>query len=92
MGLSNGGIVKHKELENKINGMNNLVELHLHLDGALSIDNCRKLAKIQNIDIPEDDDAIFRMMTVSPGCRDLNEFLTKFEFPLSLLQTYEGIR
>ena len=29
---------------------------------------------------------------VSPNCHDLNEFLTKFEFPGSLLQTTEGIK
>ena len=79
------------ELNNKIDKMNNLVELHLHLDGALSIDNCKKIAKIQNIDIP-DDDEISKMMVVRNDCNDLNEFLTKFEFPLSLLQAPEGIR
>ena len=31
-------------------------------------------------------------MTVKDGCRDLNEFLTKFAFPMSLLQTSEGIK
>ena len=72
--------------------MNNLVELHLHLDGALSIDNCRKLAKLQNIDIPENDDELRNILMVSKDCHDLNEFLTKFEFPLTLLQTKEGIR
>lgn len=78
------------ELNQKIDKMNNLVELHLHLDGALSIDNCKKIAKIQNINIP-DDNKISKMMTVSEGCNDLNEFLTKFDFALSLLQTPEGI-
>jgi adenosine deaminase len=69
--------------------MNNLVELHLHLDGALSIDNCKKIAEIQGIDIPGDVE-ISNMM-ISKNNSDLNEFLTKFEFPLSLLQTKEGI-
>ena len=79
------------ELNDKINKMNNLVELHLHLDGALSIDNCKKIAKIQNIDLPNDNE-ILKMMMVSDGCKDLNDFLSKFKFPLSLLQTYEGIK
>ena len=81
-----------EEIKNKINKMKNLVELHLHLDGALSINNCRKLAEIQDIDIPKDDNVIHNMMTVSSDCHDLNEFLTKFEFPLSLLQTTDGIK
>ncbi len=80
------------ELMNRINEMKNLVELHLHLDGALSIDNCRKLARIQGIDIPKDDNEIRNLMMVSSDCHDLNEFLTKFEFPLSLLQTTDGIK
>ncbi len=80
------------ELKNKINNMNNLVELHIHLDGALSINNCKELAAIQNIDIPTDDNVIRGMMEVPPGCRDLNEFLTKFDFSGSLLQTEVGIK
>ena len=82
----------NEELINKIKNMNNLVELHIHLDGALSIDNCKKLAAIQNIDIPSDDNVIREMMEVPPGCRDLNEFLTKFDFSCSLLQTAIGIK
>ena len=77
---------------NKIDKMNNLVELHLHLDGALSIDNCRKLAKLQNIAIPENDNELHNILMVPSDCHDLNEFLTKFEFPLTLLQTKEGIK
>ena len=79
-------------INEQIDNMNNLVDLHLHLDGALSIYNCRKLAALQNIDIPEDDNVLRDMLMVSPDCRDLNEFLTKFEFPGRLLQTTEGIK
>ena len=68
------------------------MELHLHLDGALSINNCRRLAAIQNIDIPSDDNILRDLLMAPPDCHDLNEFLTKFEFPGSLLQTYEGIK
>ena len=82
----------NKVLKKKIDKMNNLIELHLHLDGALSISNCRRLAKIQNIDIPEDDNEIYNIVMVKTGGLDLNKFLTKFEFSLSLLQTLDGIR
>ena len=75
-----------------IDEMNNLVELHLHLDGALSIENCKKIAELQNISIPDNDDVLHNMIMVSPDCHDLNEFLTKFEFPVSLLQTEIGIK
>lgn len=78
-------------MNEKIDSMKNLVELHIHLDGALSVDNCKKLASIQGIDIPSDEE-IFNLLTVSSDCHDLNEFLTKFEFPLTLLQSSLGIK
>ena len=36
-----GNDMNNIELNDKIDKMNNLVELHLHLDGALSINNCK---------------------------------------------------
>ena len=77
-------------INEKIENMNNLVELHLHLDGALSLDNCKKLAKIQNIDISNDEEILNFITVKEKG--SLNEFLDKFEFSLSLLQTPEGIK
>ena len=68
-----------------------LVELHIHLDGALSVGNCRRLAELQGIQIPESDGELKELLTVMPDCRDLNQFLEKFAFPCSLLQTAEGI-
>lgn len=70
--------------------LNCLIDLHLHLDGAISMDSARKLAALQNISIPEDDDELRTMMTVDPDCKDLNQFLEKFAFPCSLIQTPEG--
>ncbi len=78
------------DILNKIDNMNNLVELHMHLDGAISVNNAKKLASLQNINIPSDDE-ILSLMQVSKDCHDLNEFLTKFDFPLSLMQTTIGI-
>lgn len=78
-------------MNEKIDSMKNLVELHIHLDGALSVDNCKKLASIQGINIPSDEE-VLNLLTVSPDCHDLNEFLTRFEFPLTLLQSSDGIK
>ncbi|MDO4531928.1 MAG: adenosine deaminase [Bacillota bacterium] len=72
----------------KIYGM---IDLHLHLDGSLSVDSVRKLAALQNMEIPQEEDALRRMLQVREGCRDLNEYLEKFAFPCSLMQTKEGI-
>lgn len=64
-----------------------LIDLHLHLDGSLSLDSVRELAAMQRIEIEKDDTALLQKLQVSPTCRDLNEYLEKFDFPCSLLQT-----
>lgn len=79
------------DILNKIDNMDNLVELHMHLDGAISVDNAKKLASLQGMDLPSDEEVI-KLMQVSKDCHDLNEFLTKFDFPLSLMQTKESIK
>ena len=68
------------------------IDLHLHLDGSLSLVSVRRLAEIQNITVPESDDEVKRLLSVSADCRDLNEYLEKFAFPGTLLQTREGLR
>lgn len=68
-----------------------MIELHLHLDGAISLQSAKQLAQIQNIEIPASDEELLAKMRVSPNCKDLNEFLDKFSFPCSLIQTKEGI-
>lgn len=66
------------------------IDLHLHLDGSLSLNTVKKLAKMQGIELPCDE-KLRKMLTVSEGCKDLGEYLTKFDFPLSLLQTREAV-
>lgn len=73
-----------------LNGKQCLIDLHLHLDGSLSIASVKKLAALQSIPLPEDD-LLHSILSVGPECRDLNEYLEKFDYPLSLLQTSEGI-
>ncbi|MBQ7895877.1 MAG: adenosine deaminase [Oscillospiraceae bacterium] len=67
-----------------------LMDLHLHLDGSQPLSSIKELAAMQNISIPEDDEPI-KLIRVSPDCRDLTEYLEKFAFPLSLMQTEEAI-
>lgn len=71
---------------------NCLVDLHLHLDGALSLESVKELATIQEIEIPNSDEEILHRIRVSKDCQSLNEFLKKFTFPCSLLQTEIGIK
>ena len=64
-----------------------LIDLHLHLDGSLSLDSVRELAAMEGIEIETADQALLKKLQVSPDCRDLNEYLEKFDFPCALLQT-----
>ena len=64
-----------------------LIDLHLHLDGSLSLSSVRELAPMQNIEIEKDDAKLLQKLQVSPECKDLNEYLEKFDFPCFLLQT-----
>ena len=68
-----------------------LIDLHLHLDGSLSLESVRDLAKMQNIPVEPDDEKLLKMLQVGPDCKDLNEYLEKFAFPGSLLQKPEAI-
>lgn len=68
-----------------------LIDLHLHLDGSLSLESAKELAEMQEIEIPDSDEELREMLQVSEDCRDLNEYLEKFDFPCSLLQTEEAI-
>lgn len=67
------------------------IDLHLHLDGSLSLKTVRRLADEQNISLPEDDAELLGMLQVGPDCRDLNQYLEKFDLTCSLMQTKEAI-
>lgn len=67
-----------------------MIDLHVHLDGSLSFDMVRKLAKLQNMKQYEDEEMISKMVAPK-DCSDLNDYLTKFDYPLELLQTKEAL-
>lgn len=74
-----------------LNHFKSYIDLHLHLDGSLSMKTIKQLAKGQGIELPEDS-ILQEMIQVSGECRDLNTYLEKFQFPLSLLQTKDALR
>ena len=68
-----------------------MIDLHLHLDGSLSISDARYLAALCGTALPEDEGDVCRLMTVSEDCGSLSEYLEKFTLPLSLLATQEAL-
>lgn len=60
-----------------------MIDLHLHLDGSLSEDDYRVLAHLNGVTLGDDFPACIH---VDPNCSNLNEYLTKFDLPLKLLQ------
>ncbi|MGM9971057.1 MAG: adenosine deaminase [Anaeroplasmataceae bacterium] len=67
------------------------LDLHLHLDGSLSINNVKGLMKLNNIECNYSDNELFNILSVGDNCKDLNEYLLKFDFPCQLLQTKDSI-
>lgn len=75
-----------------IDALTCLTDLHLHLDGAISPQSARVLAQMQGIALPEDDGELLSLLSLSGNCSDLEEFLSVFAFPCSLLRTEDAIR
>lgn len=73
--------------------MNTFIELHLHLDGAITVEIAKRLAALQKIALPfSSDRELLAALSVPEECGSLNDFLACFDLPLSLLQTPEGLR
>lgn len=60
------------------------IELHLHLDGAVSIKLASQLTGINENELKE-------KMIAPDKCQNLSEYLTKFSFPCSIMQTKENL-
>lgn len=67
------------------------IDLHLHLDGAVTSDIAKRLADMQGIELPAEGEELEKLLSVGDDCKDLNEFLECFELPLKLLQTAEAL-
>ena len=70
------------------------VDLHLHLDGSLSVATARALSRLGQGEVDElSDEEIFGLLSVGDAgtCGDLNLYLAKFNLPLALLQTAEQL-
>ncbi len=68
------------------------IDLHVHLDGAITSEIAKRLARLQNIELPaQDGEELESLLRVPDSCTSLNDFLACFALPVSLMQTYEGL-
>lgn len=66
-----------------------LVDLHLHLDGSLSIDDAIYMAAVENISLPAERSEIKKLLVCPEHCESLNEYLKCFKLPESIMQSRE---
>jgi len=68
------------------------IDLHVHLDGAITVDIAKELAEMQGIDLlAENDEELAKFLSVPEDCENLDHFLECFDIPIMLLQTPEAI-
>lgn len=69
-----------------------MIDLHLHLDGSLSPEDVLLLADTAGITLPaKTADTLRPLLQVEPDCRNLGEYLEKFDLPLQVLQAEKTI-
>lgn len=69
-----------------------MTDLHLHLDGSLSPEFILRQANKDGVPLPADTVSSLKpYLTVGDSCGSLNEYLEKFELPLSVLQTEDAL-
>lgn len=69
-----------------------MYDLHLHLDGSVSAGFLLKQAQKDHIILPASTEAdLLPFLSVGPSCTSLNEYLQKFDLPLSVLQTEDAL-
>lgn len=68
------------------------IDLHCHLDGSVRPQTIIDLAQQQSITLPSEDiDEINTLMIAPETCLNLDEYLQRFELPLSVMQTGEAL-
>lgn len=68
------------------------IDLHCHLDGSLRPQTVIDLAAEQNIELPSNSADVIKEMMIAPEtCPNLQEYLDRFELPIKVMQTAEGI-
>ena len=60
------------------------IELHLHLDGSVRPSTVSNILNLNEKEVEKE-------MIVDTSCNDLNDYLTKFDLPLKILQTKDNL-
>ena len=60
-----------------------MIDLHLHLDGSLSEEDFKYLAKLNKVDLGSD---FPNNIYVPMDCKSLDEYLERFDLPLKFMQ------
>lgn len=69
------------------------IDLHCHLDGSVRPETILELADQQGITLPSRDIEQIRELMIAPEtCRDLDEYLQRFQLPLSVMQTESALK
>lgn len=76
------------DIKEKIHNMKKVV-LHLHLDGSLRPETVKEWLQEEGKNIPIEE--IKTRLMVDKDCRNLNEYLEKFDLPSRVLQTAERL-
>ncbi len=66
-------------------------ELHLHLDGSLSIDTALDLARTRGVEAPGDRAGMAAALIAPMPCADQAELLRAFDLPIALLQDADAL-
>lgn len=77
------------ELKQKIHEMKKIV-LHIHLDGSLRPESVKEWLKQDGKNVSLED--VKNRLMINKDCKDLNEYLEKFELPSQVLQSKERIK
>ena len=67
-----------------------MIDLHLHLDGSLNPKNMFWMAEMSGVKLSfTEENELKKQMMVEPDCKNLGDYLEKFDLPLQVLQTKE---
>lgn len=68
-----------------------MIDLHLHLDGSLTPSEIVTLSRMTGVSLPTEREEELRALLTFDGRGTLNDYLKKFDLPLSVLQSEEAV-